>query len=289
MASKLQQTLAKLKATQQRSGNGEQVPYFKPAQGKNELIIVGATDDEPFMIWKVISGLKQVPFHTVSSLANQTDEHGNPLSCPIEEYHTELKQDFKANLHLIKRLQFPEQVIVPVLDVNDLAKGLQYWRTPKAFLDEVTKFLENVDEDNEEAGDFWNINSEAYAKVIIDYDKNATAIAKKYAISLKPLKAKAISEYKSHVLTAIQNVKPIEELMKSSTVSREELLKLLEEFKVRAAAGEFDAKEAVAEESEDGKVNLPKKKSAENDAETTTAGTKKRSWEEDDSDDDDEE
>lgn len=279
----IKDTLAKLKAANSKGGNN--IPMFKPAEGKNELVIVAAQGEKnPFMQWTVIAGLKPVAFHTISSQSNFVDSEGEPLVDPIEEFHAELKTDFNANLPIIKHLQINQQTVIAVLDLKNIEKGIQYWRAPKALTDEVVKFFENLEEDEDEEGkgEFWNIDGTNFQKIIVEYSKNAIPASKKYSVSLKTLNAKIIDTFKERYKELVPSLKPITAVMAGSTVSMDESKRLLEAFKVRIAEGEFDKVDEDTDEDSDGTVDLKKKESNKS---NSSAAPKKRQWEEDDNED----
>lgn len=219
MSNKLQETLARLaKLNAQNgkgSGNGSSMKYFSPKKGKNNLLFLETKETgDPFLVWGEHKGLLDADWKTVPCNAHNKGEE-----CIVCQTVKDLqKENFKGNWNIWKPIEQKKRYFSPVIDLDDLSAGLQWWGYGKSVLGQLENWLLNLEEGETP---FYDLNSPE--KVIVNYDPDADP-------SLKyKLDKKALREVPAEVEKAMSEIKPLNEVITFSKTNTE-LAELLEAY-----------------------------------------------------------
>jgi hypothetical protein len=230
---KLQSTLERLaKMAAQNTGGGSKVKYWEPKQGKNNLIVLPTVETgDPFLEWGEHKSLQVPSWKSVPCAKFNKGEE-----CLVCSIIADLQaQNWKGNFNTWKPIELKVRYFSPVVDLDDLEKGLQWWGYGKTVLTQFQTWLLNLEEDETE---FYNISSPS--KVIVNYDKDAEPTLK-YKLDKKDLK---------HLpegldLAKVQEeIKSLNDLMGNYYKKDEELTELIENY-IK------NIQEGLAEEEED--------------------------------------
>ncbi len=238
MDSNLKNTLARLEQLNQRNsgkGGAGSVKYFKPKQGKNNLValprIIESGYSDPIYEWGVHKNLLDQPFMTVDC-----DLFNHRTDCIICECVKDLKQaNFKDNMYLWKPMEQQVQYFSPIVDLDDISAGVQWWRYGRTVLSQFTTWLSNLEEGETPYYDIDNPE-----KIIVSFDKNATAM-EMYKLEHKALK---LPFSKQQFEDYASSVKPLPELLRQRHTQEDQsvlvskLMDRLKEEIENAMAGE---------------------------------------------------
>lgn len=252
MSNKLQETLARLAKLNAQNGKGAkgEMKYFSPKKGKNNLLFLCTEETgDPFLVWGEHKGLLDKDWKTIPCNAHNKGE-----SCLVCDIIKDLqKQDWKGNFNIWKPIEQKKRYFSPVIDLDDLNAGLQWWGYGKSVLGQLENWLLNLEEGE---APFYDLESPE--KVIVNYDPDADP-------SLKyKLDKKALKEVPAEVDAAMSKIKPLTEVLTFSKTN-EELAELLESYmnKVHTSLEEAedetpDAEEDAAEETTSQKPQIGK-------------------------------
>ena len=181
-ATKLQETLSRLnKMTSQKkgSGTGKKINYWKPKQGKNELIVLPfAALGDPFFEWGEHKGLLEPSYLSIPCA-----QHFDGSPCPICEVVKDLKKaDWKGNKEMWAPIETKVRYYSPVVDLANIEAGIQWFSYGKTVLSQFQTWLVNLEEDELP---FYSVENPE--KIIVNYDKEADA-ALKYKLDKKTIK-----------------------------------------------------------------------------------------------------
>jgi len=246
--------------------------YFQCKEGRNDVLVLPtAKDGHPFAEWWVHKALidPSKPWIAVAC-----DKHNDGGECVICDMAQTLKdQNFKGNEAIWKPLEAQKEMYSPVVDLNDIDAGVQWWSYGRSISGQFETWLRNIEEDEKPFYDML-----APQKIIVMYDKNA-APKDKYKLdrkNLKPLDPEVYDEW-------FATIKPIDEIRnnRKSADEKEEILgnyikgkeKSLKAMSVEtakktetpAATAKPTAKKTMVEEAEEEEeevVITPKKKSS---------------------------
>jgi len=217
--SKLKETLARLAKLNAQNGKGKgesSVKYFSPKKGKNNLLFLTTEETgDPFLVWGEHKGLLDKDWKTIPCNAHNKGEEC--LICSIVEDLK--KQDWKGNFNIWKPIEQKLRYFSPVIDLDDLNAGLQWWGYGKTVLSQLENWLMNLEEGE---APFYDLESPE--KIIVNYDPDADP-SLKYKLDKKTLK-----EVPEEVVAkAKQGIKPLKEVITFSKTN-EALAELLEAY-----------------------------------------------------------
>lgn len=240
MSNKLQETLArlaKLNAQNGKQGNGGSVKYFSPKKGKNNLLFLATEETgDPFLVWGEHKGLLDKDWKTIPCKAHNKGEEC--LVCSIIKDLQ--KQDWKGNFNIWKPIEQKKRYFSPVVDLDDLSAGLQWWGYGKSVLGQLENWLLNLEEGETPFYDLENPE-----KVVVSYDPDADP-SLKYKLDKKTLK-----EIPSEVEKAIKEIKPLVEVITFEKTD-EQLAELLESYmaKIQSELEQTDDDETQTDETQ---------------------------------------
>ena len=242
MDSNLKNTLARLEQLNQRTsgkGGAGAVKYFKPKQGKNNLValprIIDGGYSDPIYEWGVHKNLLDQPFMTVDC-----DAFNHRTDCVICDCVKDLKQaNFKDNMFLWKPMELQVQYFSPIIDLDNITEGVQWWRYGKSVLSQFSTWLTNLEE---EETPYYDINNPE--KIIVAFDKNAPAM-EMYKLEHKALK---LPFSKQQFEDYAASVKPLGEILRQrhsqeeqSTLVTKLMSRLKEEIDNAMSQADIDA------------------------------------------------
>lgn len=214
MEQNLSSTLARLnKMKNERSvtktANGDKpvVNFFKAKEGRsNILLLPQLLTGDPFMEWGTHKNLLEPAFKDVTCVKHNFGEH-----CLVCEVVEDLKkQNWKGNMHIWKPLELKVRYFSPVIDLDDVDKGIQYWSYGKSVLSQFENWLLNLEE-----GETEFYNPESPEKIIVNYNSKAAA-ADMYKLdkkTVKPFSKSQVEQWQAVVkpLTEVFSFKPQDE------------------------------------------------------------------------------
>lgn len=219
--SNLKETLARLsKLTAQNQGGGSKVNYYSPKNGKNNILVFPTKETgDPFLTWGEHKSLQDVEWKTVPCEKQNKGEE-----CIVCQVVKDLQdQNWKGNFKIWKPIEMKLRYFSPVVDLDDLEKGLQWWGYGKSVLGQFENWLLNLDEGETP---FYDLDNPE--KIIINYDKAADP-------SLKyKLEHKAFKGMTEEIRSLADGIKPLVEVMTFSK-TKEELAELLEAYMSKIA------------------------------------------------------
>ena len=210
----IQETLARLKGmtSQNRSG----IKYFKAKKGKNNLLfLVTAETGDPFLEWGVHKNLLEPGWKSIPCT-----KHNSGEECLVCEIIEDLKKDnWKGNYPLWKPIELKVEFYSPVIDLDDVAAGLQWFRYGKTILVQIQNWLLNLEEDESPFYDLENPE-----RVIVTYDPD------KDPALMYSLDKKSIKTLPENIAELIEKIKPLADILSSNKKTNEEVAKLLDEY-----------------------------------------------------------
>lgn len=226
--------------------------YFQSKEGKNQVLVLPTTKDgHPFAEWWVHKGLID-PSKPWIGIA--CDKQNDGEECVICDMCQELKdKSFKGNEGLWKPLEAVKEMYSPVIDLDDVEAGVQWWSYGRSISSAFETWLRNIEEDEKP---FYDQTSPQ--KIIVTYEKNA-APKDKYKLDRKNLKPIDSEQWDEWLAT----IKPIDEVRnnRKSTDDKEEILAAYIKAKEKALKSmSLDETKPAAKPA--ATTALPKKKSA---------------------------
>lgn len=195
--------------------NRDKAKYFACKEGKNNVLVLPLTrDGHPFAEWWVHKGLVD-PSKPWMAIA--CDKHNDGGECVICDMAQTLKdQNFKGNEELWKPLEAVKEMYSPVIDIEEMDAGVQWWSYGKSISSVFETWLRNIEDDEKPFYD-----PEAPQKIIVNYDK-AAAPKDKYKLDRKNLKPIDSEQYNEWFAA----IKPIDEVKnnRKSADEKEEIL-----------------------------------------------------------------
>lgn len=225
--STLSQTLARLekmtsRPTAKKQDGESRNLFYSKKDGKNNLLVLpipGTTD--PFFSLGVHKGLLEVPYHTIECPLYNDDEE-----CIVCDTVVTLKKDnFKGNMPIWKPIEQTIQYASPVLDLDDVSAGVQWWIYPRTVLTGFTNWLVNLEEDE---SPFYDLENFQLEKIIVNYDKDAPA-ADKYSLDKKIAKLAPLGITKDIIQESLASLPELRKILKSKKAP-EEVANLLGEY-----------------------------------------------------------
>lgn len=244
----VQDTLARLQTMldTKKSTKGETITRWKKKDGKNEVLVLPCPfQGDPFQQWDVHQELLDVPYYTVDALSNFL-EPGEENDCPIIELiETSKAEDFKGLMPVWRPIQTKTQYWVPLIDLDEPQKGVQWWQFGKSVLTQFMTWVSNLEEDELP---FYDLSEPQ--KVIITFDKTADP-ANMYKLQLKPIKTADLKNLiKANAEDWLEKCVPLTQMF-TNRHSIEERQKLVDDWLVKVTTKAQDTKnnlEDLAEE-----------------------------------------
>lgn len=227
--SNLQKTLERLAKMNQQYPKKGAGKFYKPKPGKNNLLILSTPQTgDPFLEWGGHKNLLDIAYQDIAC-----NKHNKGEDCLICQVIDDLqKQNWKGNFPIWKPIELKIRYFSPVVDLDDLEAGVQWWGYGKSVLTQFETWLLNLEE-GEEA--FYSETEPV--KVIVTYNKEAEP-ANMYKLdkkSIKPFPTEQIATWKS-------GIKPLIEIMgvgksqeEVSTALESYMTKIQEELEATAA------------------------------------------------------
>jgi len=271
---KLQDTIARLTkmASQKKSsGTGKKINYWKAKQGKNELLVLPFPDlGDPFLEWGEHKNLLEPSYLSIPCA-----QHNSGEPCPVCDVVKDLKNDnWKGNKEIWSPIETKTRFYSPVIDLNDVEAGIQWFSYGKTVLSQFQTWLVNLEEDESAFYDLQNPE-----KIIVNYDKEADA-ALRYKLDRKVLKK--LPEGLEDLEDLVENMDSLPELLNQWKRSDEELAQIVDDY-LRTVTEAL----AETEESDDDEPVVKKsKKVVEDDDDEPVIKKTKKVVEVDDDDDD---
>ena len=216
---KLQATLARLsKMSKQNSGSGSGMKFYKVKKGKNNLIILPTPmTEDPFLEWGVHKNLLDVAWKDVP--CNKHNKNEECLVCQVIE---DLQKDnWKGNFPIWKPIEKKIRYFSPIVDLDDIKLGVQWWGYGKSVLSQLENWMTNLED---EETPFYEL--ESLEKVIVSYDPDADP-SLMYKLDKKNLPANLVTMEQLEAWVA--SVKPLVELM-TFELSEEKLAEALDDY-----------------------------------------------------------
>lgn len=221
------------------------IKYFKAKPGKNNVILLPTTETgDPFLEWGTHKNLLGESWKDIACA-----KHNKGQECLVCQVVDDLKaQNWKGNFNIWKPLETKIRYYSPVIDLDNIAEGLQWWNYGKSVLTQFETWLLNLEGDEKP---FYNVDTPE--KIIITYNKDAAPMDQ-YKLdkkTLKPFATSQVEEWSS-------GIKPLKELLTYET-PQDRLLQLLDSYMERVK-GQVDATDAEAsgEEKEAGEKQVAK-------------------------------
>lgn len=233
------QRIQKMKNERTNTSKGTEdrpkVEFFKPKKGRNNILLLPQPlTGDPFMDWGTHKNLLEPAFKDVVCLKHNFNE-----SCLICDTVEDLKKaNWKGNMHIWKPLELKVRYFSPIIDLDDVTKGLQYWSYGKSVLGQFETWLANLEEGETE---FYNLENPE--KIVVNYNPDAAA-ADMYKLDKKQMKPFSSSE----IDRWSEGIKPLTEVF-SFKPQDEYITELLEKYMERIQDTLNDAS-AHAEEGE---------------------------------------
>ena len=214
------------------------VKYFKAKPGKNNLLVLPTPfgSNDPFLEWGTHKNLLDQAWKDVACI-----QHNKGEECVICQVVEDLKkQDWKGNYNLWKPLELKIRYYSPVINLDEVDAGVQWWGYGKSVLSQFENWLLNLEEDE---APFYS--TERPEKIIVSYNDQA-APTDMYKLD-KKLIAKPYSA--SQNAEWAEQIKPLNEVM-TYEMPQEKVLEALEGYLDRRK-NELDATSVDEESTED--------------------------------------
>jgi hypothetical protein len=246
-ASALQKTLerlAKMNSANAKTATKSTIKYFKPKAGKNNILILPTPfgSQDPFLEWGTHKNLLDQPYKDVACI-----QHNKGEECVICQVVEDLKkQDWKGNYDIWKPLELKLRYFSPIINLDDMSSGVQWWGYGKSVLSQFENWLLNLEEDETAFYDLANPE-----KIIINYNPEGapTDMYKLDKKAQKPFGSSQVEEWQS-------DIKPLSEIF-TYEMPQDKVLKALETYMERVK-GQLDATDVEADAEEEEEV-APKK------------------------------
>ena len=215
----LKRTLERLsKMSKQNQNSGSGMKFYKVKKGKNNLIILPTPQTEdPFLEWGVHKNLLDVAWKDVP--CNKYNKNEECLVCQVIE---DLQKDnWKGNFPIWKPIEKKIRYFSPIVDLDDIKLGVQWWGYGKSVLSQLENWMTNLED---EETPFYEL--ESIEKVIVSYDPDADP-SLMYKLDKKNLPANLVTMEQLEVWVA--SVKPLVELM-TFELSGEKLAEALDDY-----------------------------------------------------------
>lgn len=233
--------------------------YFQCKEGKNNVLVLPISGDpeaHPFAEWWVHKGLVDPAKPWIAIACDKNNEGGECVICDMVQ--TLKDKNFKGNEEIWKPLEAVKEMYSPVIDLDDIDTGVQWWSYGKSISGQLEMWLRNLEDEEKPFYD-----PTAPQKLIVTYAK-ANAPKDKYKLdkkNLKPIdpatyvewfeKIKPIEQVRNNKKTADEK----EEILGNYIHAREKVLKSMtvkEEPKAAApAAPTISKKSAIVEEDDE--------------------------------------
>lgn len=215
----LQATLARLARMNASNTKAEKqtAKFFKPKPGKNSLLILPTPfTGDPFNEWGTHRNLLDEPWKDVA--CPKYNKGGECVICSVVE---DLKaKDWKGNFNIWRPLELRVRYFSPVIDLENVGEGVQWWGYGKSVLKQFETWLLNLEE-----GELPFYSLDQPEKIILNYDKNADPVSM-YKLDKKLLpKPFSVSQNE----TWMEQIKPLTEVL-TYEMPPDELMKALEQY-----------------------------------------------------------
>lgn len=202
-----------------KDASSSQVKYFKAKDGKNNLLLLPTPfTGDPFLEWGTHKNLLDKPYMDIACTKHNKNEEC--LICDVVE---DLKrQNWKGNFNIWKPLELKLRYFSPIIDLDNVQDGVQWWGYGKSVLTQFQAWLMNL-EDDEKA--FYETDSPS--KIIVNYNSGAAA-ADMYKLDKKPLKAFDIATNEKWA----ESIKPLHEIFRINK-TQEEIAECLDRYMQR--------------------------------------------------------
>lgn len=217
MENNLKATLERLSklTAQNQGGGGAGVKFFSPKPGKNNVLVFPTKETgDPFLTWGEHKSLQDVAWKAVPC-----DKKNKGEECIVCQVVKDLQdQNWKGNFKIWKPIEMKLRYFSPVVDLDDIEAGLQWWGYGKSVLGQFENWLINLEE-----GELPFYDADEPEKIIVSYDKNADPSL------MYKLEHKAFKGITDEIKALAAGIKPLADVMKFSK-SKEELAELLEAY-----------------------------------------------------------
>lgn len=245
--SNIQKTLERLSKMNQQNTktSSSSLKFFKAKPGKNNLLVLPTPmTGDPFMEWGTHKSLLDVPFKDTAC-----EKHNRQGECLVCQVIDDLKkQNWKGNYPIWKPIELKIRYYSPVIDLDNIEEGVQFWGYGKSVLSQFETWLLNL-----EGGETSFYDKTSPEKVIVTYNPEASP-ADMYKLDKKATKAMTEAQYTEWE----KSIKPLNELMPQGK-GKEDIATILDNY-MQKLKGELDATntdtpEAADETSSVKKVN----------------------------------
>jgi len=250
--SSLQETIARLKGMTSQAKGGGGGKFFKAKKGKNNLLFLSTEQTgDPFLEWALHKNLMDPAWKGLP--CNKYNKNEECLVCKVIEDLK--KENWKGNFPLWKPIEQKIEFYSPIVDLDDLTAGLQWFRYGKSVLSQMQNWLINLEEDETPFYDLENPE-----KVIVTYDPDADP-ALMYKLDKKSLKTlpenieELMKEIKplSEILTYEKTVEETATLLQDYMSHAEEILEAAEKKQAEREEESEDKEESKEEPKEESK------------------------------------
>jgi hypothetical protein len=226
--------LARMSSANARTEKKQTAKFFKPKPGKNNLLVLPTPfTGDPFNEWGTHKNLLAEAWRDVACV-----KHNKGEECIICSVVDDLKaKDWRGNFNIWKPLELKIRYFSPVIDLDNIDEGVQWWGYGKTVLSQFETWLLNLEEGEVP---FYDINQPE--KVILNYNKEADPMSM-YKLD-KKLLPKAFTASQNEIWA--EQIKPLTEVF-TYEMPADELMKALEQYLERVnndiAATDTDAEE----------------------------------------------
>ena len=219
---KLKSTLERLSKLTAQNQGGSSVKFWNPKPGKNNLLVLPTPETgDPFLIWGEHKSLMEPAWKTIPCVKHNRNEE-----CIVCSVIDDLKsQNWKGNFNIWKPIELKIRYFSPVVDLDDIDAGLQWWGYGKSVLGQFENWLLNLEEDEKA---FYDLESPE--KIIVNYDPDADP-SLKYKLEHKSLK-----NLPENLDELMKEIKPLTEIFKFDK-KKEEVAELLETYMAKIQSG----------------------------------------------------
>lgn len=230
--------LARMNSANQKTGTTSKstAKFFKAKPGKNNLLVLPTPfTEDPFLEWGTHKNLLDVSYKDVACV-----KHNKGEECVICQVVDDLKkQNWKGNYNLWKPLELKIRYYSPVINLDEVEAGIQYWGYGKSVLSQFENWLLNLEEDEKP---FYTTAQPE--KIVVTYNPEG-APTEMYKLD-KKLLSKAYSTSQNEEWA--EQIKPLKEVM-TYEMPQEKVLEALEKY-METRKDEIDATNVEATTSE---------------------------------------